>query len=66
MSRRDLCRRAGRERRATTEPDNPKLVPEIARPLLRRLTEPSPGAQAKLYAPDGTVITNSRGARTGG
>src|SRR6476659_8322332 len=44
----------------TTDPDNPKLVPEVARPLLRRLTEPSPGAQAKLYAPDGTVITDSR------
>src|SRR3954452_23058305 len=29
------------------EPDNPKLVPEIARPLLRRLTDPTPGAQAK-------------------
>ena len=47
----------------TTEPDNPKLAPEIARPLLRRLTEPSPGAQAKLYAPDGTVITDSRYVR---
>ncbi len=43
-----------------TDPDNPKLVPEIARPLLRRLTEPTPGAQAKLYAPDGTVIADSR------
>ena len=28
-----------------------KLVPDIARPLLRRLTEPTPDAQAKLYAP---------------
>jgi two-component system sensor histidine kinase ChvG len=44
----------------TTDPDNPKLVPEIARPLLHRLTEPTPGAQAKLYAPDGTVIADSR------
>ena len=44
----------------TTDPDNPKLVPEIARPLLRRLTEPTPGAQAKLYAPDGTVVADSR------
>jgi two-component system sensor histidine kinase ChvG len=42
------------------EPDNPKLVPEIARPLLRRLTDPTPGAQAKLYAPDGTVVADSR------
>ncbi|MEJ0018585.1 MAG: stimulus-sensing domain-containing protein [Acetobacteraceae bacterium] len=44
----------------TADPDNPRLVPEIARPLLRRLTDPTPGAQAKLYAPDGTVIADSR------
>ncbi len=44
----------------STEPDNPKLIPDIARPLLRRLTDPTPGAQAKLYAPDGTVIADSR------
>ncbi len=36
------------------------LVPELARPLLRRLTEPTPNAQAKLYAPDGTLIGDSR------
>jgi two-component system sensor histidine kinase ChvG len=42
------------------DPDDPKLVPELARPLLRRLTEPTPSAQAKLYAPDGTLIANSR------
>ena len=47
----------------TTDPDNPKLVPEIARPLLRRLTEPTPGAQAKLYAPDGTRDRRFPGAR---
>jgi len=40
--------------------DNPKLVPDLARPLLRRLTEPTPNAQAKLYAPDGTTIADSR------
>ncbi len=45
---------------STTNPDDPKLVPDIARPLLRRLTDPTPGAQAKLYAPDGTVIADSR------
>ena len=44
----------------STDPDNPKLVADIARPLLRRLTDPTPGAQAKLYAPDGTVIADSR------
>jgi two-component system sensor histidine kinase ChvG len=40
--------------------DNPTLVPELARPLLRRLTEPTPNAQARLYAPDGTLIADSR------
>ena len=38
----------------TTDPDNPKLVPEVAASLLRRLTEPTPDAEARLYAPDGT------------
>src|SRR6185312_6928351 len=41
-------------------PDNPKLVPELARPLLRRLTEPTPNAEAKLYAPDGQIVADSR------
>ncbi len=41
-------------------PDNPALVPELARRLLRRLTDPTPDAQAKLYAPDGQVIADSR------
>ncbi|WP_428489039.1 stimulus-sensing domain-containing protein [Rhodopila sp.] len=44
----------------TTDPDNPKLVPEVAGSLLRRLTEPTPDAQARLYAPDGTVLADSR------
>jgi two-component system sensor histidine kinase ChvG len=44
----------------TSDADNPKIIPEIARPLLHRLTEPTPDAQAKLYAPDGTVIADSR------
>jgi two-component system, OmpR family, sensor histidine kinase ChvG len=35
------------------------IVPSIARPLLWRLTEPTPDAQAKLYGPDGTVIADS-------
>lgn len=41
-------------------PDNPRLVPDLARPLLRRLTEPTPNAQAKLYSPDGEVLADSR------
>lgn len=43
-----------------SNPDNPKLIPDIARPLLHRLTEPTPDADAKLYAPDGTVLADSR------
>src|SRR5579862_9730470 len=43
-----------------TDPDNPHLVPEIARPLLRRLTEPTPDARAKIYAPDGTLVADSQ------
>ncbi|MBV9655877.1 MAG: stimulus-sensing domain-containing protein [Acetobacteraceae bacterium] len=39
---------------------NPVLIPELARPLLRRLTDPTPNAQAKIYAPDGQVIADSR------
>ncbi len=43
------------------EPDGaPRLVPEIARALLLRLTEPSPTVQAKVYAPDGQVVADSR------
>jgi two-component system sensor histidine kinase ChvG len=40
--------------------ESAKMVPELARPLLRRLTEPTPNAQAKIYAPDGQVIADSR------
>ena len=38
----------------------PRLLPDAARGLLRRLTEPTPNAQAKLYAPDGQVIVDTR------
>ena len=43
-----------------TNPKDPKLIPDIARPLLYRLTDPTPDADAKLYAPDGSVIVDSR------
>ncbi len=43
-----------------TDPDNPQLVPEIARPLLRRLTDPTPNSQARIYSADGQVIADSR------
>lgn len=42
------------------QPDRPEIVPELARPLLRRLVEPTPLTQARLYAPDGTLIADSR------
>ena len=45
--------------------ENPRLLPEFARGLLHRLTEPTPNAQAKLYAPDGQLVADSR-ARAGG
>jgi len=43
-----------------TDPNNPVLVPDIARPLLRRLTDPTPNTSAKIYAPDGTLLADSR------
>ena len=43
-----------------SDPDNPQLVPDIARPLLRRLTDPTPNSQAKLYSSGGEVIADSR------
>jgi two-component system sensor histidine kinase ChvG len=43
-----------------SESDQPKIDSAIAVPLLHRLTEPTPDAQAKLYGPDGTVIADSR------
>ena len=42
------------------------LLPGLARPLLWSLTEPTPDAQAKLYAPDGTVIADSALGVAGG
>jgi two-component system, OmpR family, sensor histidine kinase ChvG len=44
----------------TADPGNPKLVGAVAASLLRRLTEPTPDAEAKLYAPDGTILADSR------
>lgn len=38
----------------------PRLDANLARPLLRRLTEPTPNAQARLYGPDGSLIADSR------
>lgn len=42
------------------DPENPILQPDLARSLLRRLTEPTPNAQARLYAPDAQLVADSR------
>ncbi|POF61776.1 stimulus-sensing domain-containing protein [Novacetimonas maltaceti] len=41
------------------------LDPALARPLLLRLTEPSPSARARLFAPDGQPVADSRAERVG-
>ena len=43
-----------------TDPENPALVPDLARPLLRRLTDPTPNSRARLYDRDGQLIADSR------
>ncbi|MCF3945990.1 sensor histidine kinase [Acidiphilium sp. AL] len=40
--------------------NQPALNPDLARPLLYRLIEPTPNAQALIYGSDGQVIANSR------
>jgi two-component system, OmpR family, sensor histidine kinase ChvG len=42
------------------ENDRAVLVPELARPLLRRLVEPSPNTQARLFDTTGLVVADSR------
>ena len=41
-------------------PDSPHLVADLARPLLRGLTEPTPNAQARLFSPEGEVLADTR------
>jgi two-component system sensor histidine kinase ChvG len=41
-------------------PDAPSINADLARPLLRRIVEPTPGAQARLFGPDGVLIADSR------
>jgi two-component system sensor histidine kinase ChvG len=36
------------------------LNPDLATPLLYQLVEPTPGAQALIYGPDGQLVANSR------
>ncbi len=40
--------------------DRVVLVPEAARPLLRRLVEPSPNTQARLFDTSGLLVADSR------
>jgi len=49
-----------------TDPNNPVLETGLARRLLRRLTDPTPEAAARLYGPDGSLIADSRVAAGGG
>ena len=42
------------------ESSDPKLNAWIVRPLLYRLAEPTPNAEARVVVPDGTVIADSR------
>ncbi len=43
-----------------TRDDRTALVPEAARPLLRRLVEPSPNTQARLFDTSGLLVADSR------
>jgi two-component system sensor histidine kinase ChvG len=43
-----------------TRDDRTALVPETARPLLRRLVEPSPNTQARLFDSTGLLVADSR------
>ena len=58
--------RAGRGGQAPADGDAFVLDEQLARPLLLRLTEPSPSAQARLFAPDGQQIADSRADVGGG
>jgi two-component system sensor histidine kinase ChvG len=53
---------AGGIAEAATRPRDDRiiLVPEAARPLLRRLVEPSPNTQARLFDNTGLLIADSR------
>jgi two-component system sensor histidine kinase ChvG len=53
---------AGAIAEAATRPrdDRVTLVPEQARPLLRRLVEPSPNTQARLFDTAGLLVADSR------
>ncbi len=41
-------------------PSQPALAADLAQPLLHQLAAPTPNVDARLYAPDGQLITDSR------
>jgi two-component system sensor histidine kinase ChvG len=50
----------GESATSVENPDAPAINADLARPLLRRLVEPTPGAQARLFGPDGVLLADSR------
>lgn len=51
---------AARARHSRSYPSGPYVLePVLSRPLLLRLTEPSPQADARVYAPDGQLLADS-------
>ncbi|GAB0118255.1 histidine kinase [Acidisoma sp. 7E03] len=44
----------------TASGDHAALAPDLARPLLYRLTDPTPFAQARLFGPDGNIVADSQ------
>jgi two-component system sensor histidine kinase ChvG len=50
----------GESATSVENPEAPSINADLARPLLRRLVEPTPGAQARLFGPDGVLLADSR------
>ncbi len=50
----------GESATSVENPEAPAINADLARPLLRRLVEPTPGAQARLFGPDGVLLADSR------
>lgn len=50
----------GESATSVENPEAPVINADLARPLLRRLVEPTPGAQARLFGPDGVLLADSR------
>jgi two-component system sensor histidine kinase ChvG len=50
----------GESATSVENPEAPAINADLARPLLRRLVEPTPGAQARLFGPEGVLLADSR------